>query len=498
MAKGPASAATKPSAKDADPQPSGAEDAGKEAPTTLDRLRGVVAMIADGVKQKDTRLVMGRVLRETASRRSELTVEILTSFVEETLPAGTDARAVMLDKLAQVQESMQVDSEEQGGAASATHATGVLPEVEMYCYLVVLMFLVSGGHFRLAKQLADVAVAALGLYNRRTLDFIAAKVYFYYSWSYECLDRLASIRSTLLQRLQTAVLQHDEIGQETILNLLLRNYLHYSLYDQAEKLRSKSPEPTRSNNQICRYLYYWGRIRAVQLEYTDARDSLQQAMRKAPIVAHGFRITVSKWLVLVSLLLGEIPEMLEFTQQGMKKALHPYFQLAGSVRSGDLSMFRSVAQQYGEQFQLDKTHNLIVRLHHNVLRIGLRRINLAYSRISLKDVAEKLGLSTDEDLERIVAKAIRDGGVDAIIDHESQCLKSVEVADVYSTSEPQKAFHARVAFCLDVHNEAVKAMRFEPDAHKKLVEDAEARKERLAQEQELAKAMQEEEDDDAF
>jgi 26S proteasome regulatory subunit N3 len=30
----------------------------------------------------------------------------------------------------------------------------------------------------------------------------------------------------------------------------------------------------------------------------------------------------------------------------------------------------------------------------------------------------------------------------------------------------QAAFHARIAFCLDLHNEAVKAMRFEPDAHK--------------------------------
>lgn len=39
-------------------------------------------------------------------------------------------------------------------------------------------------------------------------------------------------------------------------------------------------------------------------------------------------------------------------------------------------------------------------------------------------------------------------------------------------------------------------MRFDPDAHKKPLEDAEARKERLAQEQELAKAIQEEEDDE--
>ncbi len=32
----------------------------------------------------------------------------------------------------------------------------------------------------------------------------------------------------------------------------------------------------------------------------------------------------------------------------------------------------------------DATSNLITRLHHNVIRTGLRRIHLAYSRISLK------------------------------------------------------------------------------------------------------------------
>lgn len=31
---------------------------------------------------------------------------------------------------------------------------------------------------------------------------------------------------------RTAILRHDEYGQETLLNLLLRNYLHYNLYDQ--------------------------------------------------------------------------------------------------------------------------------------------------------------------------------------------------------------------------------------------------------------------------
>ena len=47
----------------------------------------------------------------------------------------------------------------------------------------------------------------------------------------------------------------------------------------------------------------------------------------------------------------------------------------------------------------------------------------------------------------------RDGGIDATIDHAQAYMSSKEVTDIYSTEEPQSAFHARVAFCLDIHNE---------------------------------------------
>ena len=45
-------------------------------------------------------------------------------------------------------------------------------------------------------------------------------------------------------------------------------------------------------------------------------------------------------------------------------------------------------------------------------------------------------------------------------------MQSKESGDIYSTQEPHAAFHRRITFCLDIHNEAVKAMRFAPDAHK--------------------------------
>ena len=58
-----------------------------------------------------------------------------------------------------------------------------------------------------------------------------------------------------------------------------------------------------------------------------------------------------------------------------------------------------------------------------------------------------------KDTEYIVAKAIRDGGIEAEIDHEHGWITSRATPNTYSTNEPQLAFHRRVAFCMDLHNE---------------------------------------------
>lgn len=66
-------------------------------------------------------------------------------------------------------------------------------------------------------------------------------------------------------------------GQAVILNCLLRNYLHYNLYEQADKLVSKSTFPeSASNNEWARYLFYLGRIKAARLEYSAAHKHLVQ------------------------------------------------------------------------------------------------------------------------------------------------------------------------------------------------------------------------------
>ena len=108
---------------------------------------------------------------------------------------------------------------------------------------------------------------------------------------------------------------------------------------------------------------------------------------------------------------------------------------------------------------------------------------------------DKLALDHPEDMESIAAKAIRDGVLDATIEHATATLVSQEQGDVYATLEPGAAFHKRITFCLNVHNDAVRAMSYPPDSHKDELPDAETLKERQREEQELVAELAEEEEE---
>ena len=64
----------------------------------------------------------------------------------------------------------------------------------------------------------------------------------------------------LLAAQRVAALRKDDDLQATLLNLLLRNYFAFNLYDQGDKLIAKTTFPdTAGNNQLARWLYYVGK-----------------------------------------------------------------------------------------------------------------------------------------------------------------------------------------------------------------------------------------------
>ncbi|KAK0553346.1 26S proteasome non-ATPase regulatory subunit [Tilletia horrida] len=507
-------------------------------------------------------------------------------------------------------DSMEVDSVPAATAAaaastSAPASTQPLPpapslsaetqfQVDAYLRLLVLIHLVDRKAYPDALQLARVSIDTILALNKRSLDQVAARTVFWLGRALELRadstkegsERdagLAAERTYLLSLHRTASLRHDVEVQATLLNLLLRSYIVSSnppLFDQADKLVARAPFPKASatNAQIARYEYYVGRIRAVQLNYSEAHANFQQAIRRAPQLASlqqqyaqskskkldaqkassdkpgssgasaskdgdvamaagadegdadkslslppasGFLQTAYKFLIIVELLMGDIPERTLFRSEILRPALAPYMSIVQAVRTGNLSLFQQTLQTHSAQFQSDRTYSLILRLRFNVIKTGIRMISLAYSRISLKDITKKLNLESEEDAEYIVAKAIRDGVVGSTgsgraggagaaagwaglgggsrVDHEHGIMETREGGDVYASDEPQAQLQQRIDFCLQIHNESVKAMRYPLNNHKAELDSAVAARERereLAQEIAEGGADMDEEDDD--
>lgn len=165
--------------------------------------------------------------------------------------------------------------------------------------------------------------------------------------------------------------------------------------------------------------------------------------------------------------MGEIPNRQLFSHPDFKKVLGPYYQVVTCVKSGDMENFKKLLTTYQPLFEKDKNFTLIQRLRHTVIKFGLKKINISYSKISIKDITQKLGLDSIEETEQIVAKAIRDGVIDAILDHDNMWMRSQDVSDVYTSNDPQNILNKRIKFCMDLHNDAVKALEFPPKEDKR-------------------------------
>jgi len=445
-------------------------------------------------------------MRHNGPLRHNATKEVLSRAVKIYIPEGI-SRMALEDQLSCLPDSIVESTTKEGdngmevdGAAEVVEEkpdvprTSVLPEVEVYISLLVLTTLMQQGskHAQKCTEASASLFTTVQALNRRSLDLLRSKVFHYFSLTHErYYGNISSLRPTLLEAHRMACLQHDEFGQATLLNLLLRSLLEENQVEQAYKLISKTNFPEKaSNNQFCRYLYYTGRISAFQLEYGDAHEKLKSSLRKAPQNAGvvDFRRTVQKLLVIVSLLMGEVPDRSTFGHVDYQVALAPYLALTIAVREGNLVEFNKAVAEHKATFIADKMYSLVIRLSHSVIKTGLRRINLSYSRISMVDICNRLALDSPASAESVCAKAIRDGVIDAVIDHEQGWLTSKERSDVYATNEPQRAFHQRVEFCLAVRNEAVKAMRYPADAFKKKKKVVESDK----SPEELAKEIEEE------
>lgn len=76
-----------------------------EAPkpySTSEGMQGIVALLERSVKTKETRLLMGRLMRQTAQLRGHMTAADLNTFITTYLPADSKSGAYLAGYIKQV------------------------------------------------------------------------------------------------------------------------------------------------------------------------------------------------------------------------------------------------------------------------------------------------------------------------------------------------------------------------------------------------------------
>ncbi|KAG2733713.1 hypothetical protein G9P44_003238 [Scheffersomyces stipitis] len=441
--------------------------------TILKEIDQSFSLLSKAGSSYDNRYI-SKVFRDLGPLRRKIRAadDVLPSVVAKLYPSAHTNKVYLLEALgaeenvkSEKADEMEVDSTSSNSVNSTNAET---PEAELYVHLLVQVYLLDTNQLAKADTLNANIIQLMKLYNRRSLDFIQAKIWFFIARTKELLGDLVTIRPELLSSLRTATLRHDTETTASIITLLLRNYLLSHDISQAANLVEKTEFPENAGNAlVARYYYYLARINSIQLDYSTAHECVIAAIRKAPQthLANGFIQSASKLRILIELLMGDIPELKVFHKQA--GSFEPYFYVTQAVKLGDLKLFGQVLNKYETVFKRDDNFTLVSRLRQNVIKTGIRIISLSYSKISLKDICIKLHLDSEESTEYIVSKAIRDGVIEATINHQKGFMQSKELLDVYSTKLPQNEFDQRIKFCLSLHNDSVKSMRYPNDSDDK-------------------------------
>jgi len=349
------------------------------------------------------------------------------------------------------------------------------PATIIYLKTLIFTFFMSKKEYALAEPLSLELIKMVESYNKWNLDHLWGFIFYQYARVGEKLGKLNEIRPKLFSLYKLSSNSKNESSQAVLLNLILRNYIETNNFSSASDFLQNTLFPeSKQNNEFIKYLFYSAKIKAIQSEYQEAFTRVTQALKKAPEKGVlGFKLSTQKLAIVCEMLMGDVPSRTIFSHSNLKSYLFPYYELVHSLVKGDIVGFENVKNKHTAAFKKDGLMILINRLYQNVVRAGLKKINLSYSQISFDDIRQKLNLGESLDVGLIIAKALKDGVISGEINSAERVLVIKEKSDVYSTNDPQINYQKRISYCMNLHDAAVKALTYPNEKDKKKEEEEE-------------------------
>ena len=82
-----------------DDRKNGAASTPESETTASGQLASILVLLEKSVRVKDTKMIVGRLMRQTAAIRTRLDDYVLTSFIEEALPAEHSTRVFLISQV---------------------------------------------------------------------------------------------------------------------------------------------------------------------------------------------------------------------------------------------------------------------------------------------------------------------------------------------------------------------------------------------------------------
>lgn len=168
---------------------------------TVQEVREHARQIDKAVTSKEPRYIL-RVLRSLPNTRRKLNPNVLRALASQLYPVGGER-----DFILTFIEDLPAGTVEPEILRPRAAIKSPLPEVDAYFHLLVLVRLLDANLLEKASLCSQELMTKITSQNRRSLDLVAAKSYFYHSRVAELTNKLDSIRQFLHARLRTATLR---------------------------------------------------------------------------------------------------------------------------------------------------------------------------------------------------------------------------------------------------------------------------------------------------
>lgn len=405
---------------------------------------------------------LGEKLRDAVDQRNAADVLAFTAKLKKLASTLTltDVRGLLSQKNSAFADALLK------GSAAAGAWVAPLNEDQMVDLLIVALALSKDGQHQAVVPLLQGILfgAPQDLASRSYLQPLTAYLLSKLLQAVEKSGGFGDFKTRLYDWLTLFRGTNSELLFAIVYVALLRGLLREGqLREVAQLLKNCAFPEHLGHSQLAKYLFYKALYLSQIGQISAAANFATESLRKAPESKNrrglnGFKTRVRKLRLVLQLLMNEPP-----THEWLSHSKIPqhYMSLVHAVNLGNHEEFEGLLAKHAEAFARDGMTSLLRKMRSVVMRNSLKKLSVAYSRISVEDVLRKIGADRDPnfDLNAFLTKSRADLP-DFRIDHKHNFIEFTRSLDDYASSQTRENLMRRIRHLQGLDDQVAKGLRY--------------------------------------